>query len=130
MIQDDTQRTPPHGDPLRRIIAAARVKVWRISVALAETWTLTTMATAIRQRQQMKRFHGQVPIDVSMAPSIGVGCWGTEPGFTIETATPLDLVPFVRWLLEVNGQLCAYVTVDGMAYEIDKNGAQALITGE
>jgi len=149
--KDHGEHTPPHGDPLvpRRSledtlaleaardvlpvlsVSRLRVRVYRITIATIPpptyvddnerwTWTLNCIDGA-------RRLSGDIA-DLSVTFGYGLGSWGQERVAVIETATPMEITPFVVSLLSTWGQDCAYVVSDGVPWECDASGHWSRIT--
>lgn len=80
-------------------------------------------------RQVASQLQTWTPIpDGSVQPQVGFGNWGVEDGVRIETATTEHeaVKAAVGWLLWKHKQECAYVEVDGEAYEWARGSGDGL----
>lgn len=70
-------------------------------------------------------------VDGSVTRQVGFGAWGVEEGVQILTTTIHrgELFRALRWILQAENQTCAYVEIDGEAFELAVSGAMVPIEG-
>lgn len=110
-------RTAPAEKPARFLIA----------LALDASRPSEDPALLVAKLLQAKAPH----VDGSVTRQVSFGAWGVEEGVQILTTTIHrgELFSALQWILRTEGQTCAYVEIDGEAFELAVSGAMNPIEG-
>lgn len=103
---------------------------YNILMAFREEWQDRDLQTNLKLCAKMLQDTTDIP-DGSVQPQYGFGNWGVEQGIKIETTTTEGeaVRAGVRMMLTLMDQECAYVEVDGDAYEWTRTGEENPIVG-